>query len=141
MDELVAIRLAQRKVSMLLLGLFGVLGVVISAIGIYGLMTHLVSQRAREIGVRMALGATRANVMWMVLRNAGVLVASGLLLGGAAAWYLSATARTFLFSIEVTDPRAFAAAFLLLALAALVATAIPARRAATVDPLVALRAE
>jgi putative ABC transport system permease protein len=77
----------------------------------------------------------------MVLLNACVLVVSGLILGGAAAWYLSAAARTFLFSIEATDPRAFAAAFLLLALAALVASAIPARRAASVDPMVALRAE
>ena len=141
MDELIAIRVAQRKVSMLLLGLFGLLGLVISAIGIYGVMAYLVSQRAREIGVRMALGATRANVMRMVLLNAGVLVLSGLILGGVGAWYLSAAARTFLFSIEATDPRAFAAAFLLLTLAALVASAIPARRAASVDPMVALRAE
>jgi putative ABC transport system permease protein len=141
MDELIAMRVAQRKVSMLLLGLFGLLGLVISAIGIYGVMAYLVSQRAREIGVRMALGATRANVMRMVLLNAGVLVLSGLILGGVGAWYLSAAARTFLFSIEATDPRAFAAAFLLLALAALVASGIPARRAASVDPMVALRAE
>jgi putative ABC transport system permease protein len=141
MDELIAMRVAQRKVSMLLLGLFGLLGLVISAIGIYGVMAYLVSQRAREIGVRMALGATRANVMRMVLLNACVLVVSGMILGGVGAWYLSAAARTFLFSIEATDPRAFAAAFLLLVLAALVASAIPARRAASVDPMVALRAE
>jgi putative ABC transport system permease protein len=141
MDELIAMRVAQRKVSMLLLGLFGLLGLVISAIGMYGVMAYLVSQRAREIGVRMALGATRSNVMRMVLLNACVLVLSGLILGGVGAWYLSAAARTFLFGIEATDPRAFAAAFLLLALAALVASAIPARRAASVDPMVALRAE
>jgi len=141
MDELIAVRVAQRKVSMLLLGLFGVLGLVMSAIGIFGVMAYLVSQRVREIGVRMALGATRARVMRMVLFDTGALVASGLILGGVGAWYLSAAARTFLFSIEATDPRAFAAAFLLLALAALLASAIPARRAASVDPMVALRAE
>ena len=141
MDELIAVRLAQRKVSMLLLGVFGLLGLVISAIGIYGVMGYLVSQRAREIGVRMALGATRADVMRMVLLNACVLVVSGLILGGIGAWHLSAAARTFLFSIEATDPRAFATAVLLLALAALAASAIPARRAASVDPMVALRAE
>jgi putative ABC transport system permease protein len=141
MNELIAMRVAQRKVSMLLLGLFGLLGLVISAIGIYGVMAYLVSQRAREIGVRMALGATRANVIRMVLLNACVLVVPGLIVGGVVAWYLSAVARTFLFSIEATDPRAFAAAFLLLALSALLASAIPARRAATVDPMEALRAE
>jgi putative ABC transport system permease protein len=141
MDELIAARVAQRKVSMLLLGLFGVLGLVISAVGVYGVMAYLVSQRAREIGVRMALGATRADVMRMVLRNACVLVFSGLVLGGLSAWYLSASARTFLFSVAATDPRAFAAAFLLLAAAALAASAIPARRAASVDPMVALRTE
>jgi ABC-type lipoprotein release transport system permease subunit len=70
-----------------------------------------------------------------------VLVVPGLIVGGVVAWYLSAVARTFLFSIEATDPRAFAAAFLLLALSALLASAIPARRAATVDPMEALRAE
>jgi ABC-type antimicrobial peptide transport system permease subunit len=127
---------------MLLLGLFGLLGLVISAIGIYGVLAYLVAQRAREIGVRMALGATPADVIRMVLLNACVLVVSGLILGGVGAWYLSAAAaRTFLFSIEATDPRAFAAAFLLLALAALAASAIPASRAASVDPMVALRAE
>jgi putative ABC transport system permease protein len=104
-------------------------------------MAYLVSQRAREIGVRIALGATRSNVMRMVLLNASVLVVSGLILGGVGAWYLSAVAGTFLFSIGPTDPRAFAAAFFLLALAALTASAIPARRAARADPMVALRAE
>ena len=141
MDELIAMRVAQRKVSMLLLGLFGLLGLVISAIGIYGVMAYLVAQRAREIGVRMALGATRASVMWMVLRNAGVLVLAGSILGGIGAWFLSASARSFLFGIEATDPRAFEAAFLLLALAASAASALPAYRAASVDPVVALRAE
>jgi len=80
-------------------------------------------------------------VMRMVVFNAFVLVVAGLILGGIGAWYLSGAARAFLFRIEATDPRAFAAAFLLLALAALVASVIPARRAANVDPVIALRAE
>jgi ABC-type antimicrobial peptide transport system permease subunit len=77
----------------------------------------------------------------MVLFNACLLVMIGLILGGVGAWYLSAAARTFLFNVEATDPRAFSASFFLLALAALAASVIPARRAATVDPLAALRAE
>jgi putative ABC transport system permease protein len=141
MEEVMSRRVAQRRLNMLLLGLFGLLGLVISAVGIYGVMAYVVSQRTREIGVRMALGATRANVVWMVLMNACVLIAAGLVIGGVGAWYLSAAAKTFLFRLDATDPRAFAAAVVSLSLAALIASFIPARRAASVDPMVALRAE
>ena len=141
MDEIIARQTAQRRLNMLLIGLFGVLGLVISAVGIYGVLAYLVSQRTREIGVRMALGATRGNVISMVLWNAGVLVSLGLVVGGVAAWFLSATARSFLFRIDANDPRVFAAALATLAVAALAASMIPARRAASVDPMVALRAE
>jgi putative ABC transport system permease protein len=104
-------------------------------------MTQLVSQRTREIGVRIALGATRLHVVGMVLINACVLVTTGLGIGAVAAWYLTATAKAFLFRLEPTDPRAYAAAAASLLIAALVATVIPSRRAASVDPIVALRAE
>jgi putative ABC transport system permease protein len=137
MDRLVA----QRRFNMALLALFGVLGLVIAAVGIYGVMAYLVAQRTSEIGVRMALGATRGNVVGMVLKRAGVLMAIGLVVGGAGSWYLSALVKTFLFQIEPNDARVFAAAVAVLALAGLAASAIPARRAATVDPLVALRHE
>jgi predicted permease len=139
MDEVISRQTAQRRLNMLLLGLFGLLGLVIAAVGIYGVMAYVVSQRTREIGVRMALGATRGNVVGMVMRNASLMVALGLAIGGAGAWYLSAAARTFLFRLDATDPRAFAAAVVTLACAALVASAIPARRAASVDPITALR--
>jgi putative ABC transport system permease protein len=141
MEGLIAGRVAQRKITMLLLGLFGLLGLVIAAVGVYGVMAYLVSQRTREIGVRIALGATRSNVVGMVLLNASALVALGLVIGSVAAWYLSAASQAFLFRLEPTDPRAFAAAVVSLSVAALVASAIPARRAASVDPIVALRAE
>ena len=141
MEELISRRVAQRRLNMLLLGLFGLLGLVISAVGIYGVMAYLVSQRTREIGVRMALGASRLTVIRMVLARASLLVVIGLALGGVGAWYLSETAKAFLFRMDVTDPRAFAAAIGALAFAALVASAIPARRAASVDPMIALRAE
>jgi len=141
LDEVVERRAAQRRLSMLLIGLFGVLGLVISAVGIYGVLASLVAQRTREIGVRMALGATRSAVVRMVLRHAGALVAWGLVVGGVAAWYLAATARVFLFRVDATDPRAFAAGLATLALAAVLASTLPARRAASVDPIEALRTE
>jgi putative ABC transport system permease protein len=141
MDELIAGQAAQRRLTMLMLGLFGVLGLVISAVGIFGLMAYLVSQRTREIGVRIALGATRSHVIGMVLRNACALVAAGLVIGGVGAWYLSATAKSFLFGLEPNDPRAFFVALMSLSIAGALASIIPAQRAAGVDPVVALRAE
>jgi putative ABC transport system permease protein len=141
MDRLLAGRIAQRKVSMLLVGLFGCLGLVIAAVGIYGVMSHLVTQRTREIGVRMALGANQLSVIGLILRHAGVLVGTGLVLGGLGAWYLTGTARAFLFELQPTDLRAFLAAAVLLSLAALAAAVIPTRRAAAVDPIAALRSD
>jgi putative ABC transport system permease protein len=137
MDRLIA----QRRFNTAVLGLFGVLGLVIAAVGIYGVMAYVVAQRTTEIGVRMALGATRRNVVGMVLGRAGWLMAIGLAAGGAAAWALSASVKTFLFDVQPTDVRIFASALAVLAAAGLLASALPARRAASVDPLVALRAE
>jgi predicted permease len=141
MEELVERRIAQRKLSMLLLSLFGLLGLTIAVVGVYGVLAFMVWQRTREIGVRIALGATPSNVMAGVLLNAAALVTAGLVLGGVAAWYLSAAARAFLFELEPTEPRAFAAAAVCVVIAAIAASAIPARRAARVDPMVALRAD
>jgi putative ABC transport system permease protein len=104
-------------------------------------MAYLVSQRTREIGVRMALGATRPAVIALVVGHACMLVASGVVIGSVAAWYLSAAAQAFLFNIEPTEPRAFIASVVTLVVAALVASGIPARRAASLDPMIALRAE
>jgi putative ABC transport system permease protein len=137
MDRLIA----QRRFNMALLVLFGVLGLVIAAVGIYGVMAYIVAQRTNEIGVRMALGATQANVIGMVLKRAAILMSAGLLVGSAVAWYVSAGVKTFLYQMEPNDARVFVAAVLLLGTAGLVASAIPARRAAAVDPLVALRQE
>jgi putative ABC transport system permease protein len=137
MDRLVA----QRRFNMAVLVLLGALGLVIAAVGIYGVMAYVVTQRTNEIGVRMALGATRAAVVGMVLRRAGLLLASGLAIGGAASFALGATVRAQLFEVQPTDVRIFALALALLAMVGLVASAVPARRAAGVDPLVALRQE
>jgi putative ABC transport system permease protein len=141
MDDILARQVAQRRFNMLLLGLFGLLGLVISAVGIYGVMAYIVAQREREIGVRMALGATRGSVVGLVLRRVSLLVAIGLVIGGIGAWALAGTAKAFLFRMDVTDPRVFLAAVGALVVAALAATVLPARRAASVDPMVALRSE
>ena len=141
MNERIAQQTAQRRLTMLLLGLFGVLGLLIAAVGVYGVTAYLVSQRTREIGVRMALGATRTQVMRMVVRQAAALAAIGVALGGVAAWNLTGAVQSFLFGLQPNDARAFSIAAVMLLGAALVASAIPARRAASVDPTAALRAE
>ncbi len=104
MDRLIA----QRRFNMALLALFGGLGLVIAAVGIYGVMAYVVAQRTSEIGVRMALGATRRHVVGMVLGRASVLMALGLTIGGLGAWLLSAQVKDFLFEIQPNDVRALA---------------------------------
>jgi putative ABC transport system permease protein len=133
--------IAQRRFNMAVLALFGVLGLVIAAVGIYGVMAYVVAQRTNEIGVRMALGATRGNVVSMILRRAGALMGLGLLVGGVGAWYLGAVIKSFLFDVQPNDVGIFAGALLVLAVSGLLASLLPARRAATVDPLIALRSE
>ena len=140
-QDVVARATASRRLNALLIGLFGLLGLVISVVGVYGAMAQLVAQRTREIAVRMALGATRRNVASLVLRNALMLIASGLVLGSLGAWFLSVATKAFMFQIDVRDPRAFGAAIGLLAVAALTASATPVRRAVAVDPIIALRTE
>jgi predicted permease len=141
LDELMWRQQATRRLNMLILGLFGVLGLVVSAVGVYGLMAFLVSQRTHEIGVRIALGATPTRLIGMVFARGSVVVAIGLVIGGAGAWYLRSIAEAFLFGLQPGDPRAFAAALAVLSLSALVAVLIPARRATRIDPVVTLRAE
>src|SRR5258708_21503026 len=106
MEELIGRRVAQRRLNMLLLGLFGVLGLVICAVGIYGVMAYVVSQRTREIGVRIALGATRGRVIGMVLRNTGTMLAAGLALGTPRARDLRPIASTVPFPPAPPHPRA-----------------------------------
>ncbi len=137
MDRLIS----QRRFNMALLALFGLLGLVIAAAGIYGVMAYVVAQRTSEIGVRMALGAARRNVVWMVMRRASLLIVAGLAVGGVGTWFLSSSVKTFLFEVQPNDIRVFLCALFVLAAAGLAASAVPARRAAAVDPLVALRCE
>jgi ABC-type antimicrobial peptide transport system permease subunit len=133
--------LAQRRFNMALLALFGVVGLVIAVAGLYGVMAYTVAQRTNEIGVRMALGATPGNVIAMVLRQAALLTMTGIAIGAAGAWYLGTSVRAFLFQVDTSDARVFTASLLVLATAGLLASLLPARRAARVDPLIALRSE
>ena len=141
LDDLVAAQTAERRLNMLMFSLFGVLGLTIAAVGLFGVLCYLVSQQTRDIGIRMALGATRSRVVAGVLGHAGGLVVSGLIVGGLSAWSLSNLAGQFLFGLDPRDARAYAVAILTLLAAALVATVLPARRAASVSPIEALRNE
>ncbi len=141
MDDLVAAQTAERRLNMLMFSLFGVLGLTIAAVGLFGVLAYLVSQQTRDIGIRMALGATRSRVVSGVLGHAGGLVAVGLVTGGLAAWSLSNLAGRFLFGLDPRDARAYAVAMITLLAAAFVATVLPARRAASIDPTKALRNE
>jgi predicted permease len=139
MDRLIA----QRRFNMALLALFGALGLVIAAVGIYGVMSYVVAQRTNEIGVRMALGATRRHVMSMVLLRSVLLMAAGLILGTLASWPLTTLldVQSFLFQVQSTSPAVYALVSAVLAATGVLASAVPAFRAASIDPLVALRRE
>jgi putative ABC transport system permease protein len=120
---------------------FGLLAAALAAIGLYGVMAYTVTRRIREIGIRIALGATQGRVAWLILREVALLALAGLLAGVPLAFALGRAAESLLFGVKAGDPLVFGAAGLLLALVALLGGYLPARRAAKVDPMVALRRE
>jgi putative ABC transport system permease protein len=141
LDDIVARSISQPRFYMLLLGAFAALALALAAIGIFGVLSYAVSQRTREIGIRMALGAQERSVVGLVVRQAMTLVAAGLAAGTVAALFLSQTMTAMLFGVDPTDPATFATVAGLLAGVAMMASYLPARRATRVDPIVALRAE
>ena len=141
MDELIAVSLAQQRFNMLLLGLFAVLALILAAVGIYGAMAYAVNQRTHEIGIRTALGAQRRDVLRLVMKDGTKIALFGIASGIAGALALTRLMASLLFEVKPTDPATFAAVTILLALVALAACYIPARRAMRVDPMVALRYE
>ncbi len=120
---------------------FALLAAVLAVIGLYGVMAYTVTRRTREIGIRMALGASRGNVSWLILREVVVLAAIGLVIGLPAAYALGHVTESLLYGVKVSDPIVFAGAALLLSSGTLLGGYLPARRAATTDPLKALRCE
>jgi ABC-type lipoprotein release transport system permease subunit len=120
---------------------FGLLAVLLAVIGLYGVVSHEVVQRTGEIGIRMALGARRRDVLFLFLGNSLKVIAVGLALGTALAFALARVLRTFLFEVEPTDPATFAGVAILFTAVALLACYIPARRATKVDPMTVLRYE
>jgi predicted permease len=141
MEEIIADSLAARRLSMIVLGVFAVLAVALASMGIYGVISYLVGQRTREIGIRMALGARPGNVLADILVQGAKMVGFGVGIGLAAAFGLTRLMASQLFGITATDPLTFAGVAAFLALVALAACYVPARRAMRVDPIVALRYE
>jgi putative ABC transport system permease protein len=131
----------QPRLSLLLIGAFAILALVLAIVGVYGILAQTVTQQTREIGVRMALGARRGQVGGLVARQAAALVVTGLLVGACGAVGLSHFLRALLFEVSPTDPETLVGMACLLAITAAIAAAIPARRASGVDPVVALRME
>ena len=141
MDELMAVSLAQQRFNMLLLGLFATLALVLAAVGIYGTMAYRVGQRMHEIGIHIALGAQRRDVLRLVLNDGAKLACFGIAIGIAAATALTRLMTSLLFGVKPTDPETFAVVAIVLAIVALAACYVPTRRAMRVDPMVALRHE
>src|SRR5262245_29226572 len=141
LDQYLGVAVSQPKFNALLLGLFAGLALLLTAIGLYGVMSYSVIQRTQEIGIRLALGAQTGAVLRMLLRQGLRLTALGLALGLAAAYALTRYVQTLLFGVQPADPLTFAVIALLMSLVALLACYFPARRATKVDPIVALRCE
>ena len=141
MEELEAENIARQRLDMLLLSVFGLAGLLMAAVGVYGVMSYSVQQRTQELGVRMALGAQASDLRNMVIRQGMALTLIGVLIGAGGAFWLTHFLSSSLFGVKPLDPISFIATPLLLSLVALVSVWAPARRATRVDPMTALRIE
>jgi putative ABC transport system permease protein len=141
MDEVVSLSTSRERFNMWLMTVFGVSALLLSAIGVYGLMAYSVEQRTQEIGIRLALGAQAAQVKNMVVFQGMRLALAGVVVGLGAALWLVRVISTFLYGVTARDPLVFVGVPVLLTAVAFVAVWLPARRASVVDPLVALRYE
>jgi putative ABC transport system permease protein len=141
MHQLVNDSVSTRRITLILLGVFGALALVLGAIGIYGVLAYSVAQRTHEIGIRMALGARRGDVVRMILAQGAKIAGAGVFIGILASFGLTRLMANLLFSVSPADPATFAAVAIVLVLVALLASYVPARRTLRVDPMIALRHE
>jgi ABC-type antimicrobial peptide transport system permease subunit len=131
----------QQRLSAILVSAFAGLALLLAAVGVYGVLAYVVSQRTREIGVRVALGARRGDIVRQIVSQGAILTAAGLVIGLLGAIALGSVVRTLLYEVSPRDLATFTGSALVLAIVATAASVIPARRASSVDPLVALRSE
>jgi len=141
MGDWVSLASARRRFQTSLLTAFAGIALVLALVGLYGLMAFSVNRRTREVGIRMALGAERRDVLLLVMRNAGGLVGAGLVAGLACVWIVTRVMRSFLFGVSEHDPMTVAAVCVLMIVCGLMAALVPARRAASIEPMQALRTE
>jgi ABC-type antimicrobial peptide transport system permease subunit len=139
MNEIIDLSVGDRRQHTSLLVMFGGLAMLIAALGLYGLLAQTVSARGREIGIRMALGATWRSVIAMVMSRGMALTATGLVMGALIAWSVTRAMSALLYGVEAGDPVTFAAVIVMLGLVSIAACAIPAIRASRVDPMLVLR--
>jgi ABC-type antimicrobial peptide transport system permease subunit len=141
MEAIIAESLAARRFSMILLGIFATLALLLSSIGIYGVISYVVGQRTREIGIRIALGAQRSTVLWLMLGEGMKMAMIGVVVGIVAAAGLTRFMSQLIYGVSAADPVTFAGVIIVLTSVAFAACYVPARRAMRVDPMVALRYE
>src|SRR6185436_5121031 len=139
LDDVIGSGVAQERFALLLVASFALLALVLASVGIYGVLSYSVSRRARELGIRMALGAPDASVRTLIVRDGGRLAALGIVLGCAGAYAATRVLRSMLFEVSATEPLVFVSAAAVLGLVAMAASWIPARAATKADPLQAVR--
>jgi putative ABC transport system permease protein len=141
MDDILDDSMQRERFTMVLVGAFALAALLLGAVGIYGVMSYLVSQRAQEMGVRLALGASPGNVLGLIVRHGALMAGSGAVIGvGVAAW-ATRPLRALLYGVSTTDPLTFATVPVLFVIVAVIASYAPARRATRVDPVKTLRSE
>jgi hypothetical protein len=141
MNQVVENSYGSQRLAAHLLEIFGASALLLSIAGLYGLLAWVVAQRTREMGVRIALGAPRGNLVWLVMRQASAMLLIGVAAGSALAWMTAQSVRSYLYGVSAHDGWTLAGAVALLCASGLMAAYVPARRASRVDPIVALRAE